>query len=181
MRVRRAGGEGGAWRARCPLTRGARSGVAVLVKTGLTVLRVELDTVGDLNEGRTITLELECCHVVAAYVPNSGQGLPRLDYRVGTWDPAMRAHLTALELHKPSVLLGDLNVRRPSAAHPDPRAARAPAHAVRRLPRPSVAPRRRRLRTSTPTSGTSGRSTSPSRRGSRRVSARPSARCSAAG
>ena len=85
--------------------------MVVFVKAGLDVVRVELDSVCELNEGRTITLELDACHVVAAYVPNSGQGLPRLDYRVGTWDPAMRDHLAALERTKPAVLIGDLNVR----------------------------------------------------------------------
>ena len=30
---------------------------------------------------------------VALYVPNSGQKLERLDYRVEQWDPALRAYV----------------------------------------------------------------------------------------
>ena len=64
-----------------------------------------------LNEGRTLTLELDSCFVVGAYVPNSGQDLGRLKYRIDTWEPAMRDHLLALEAQgKPVLLIGDLNV-----------------------------------------------------------------------
>jgi len=86
------------------------SGVAVLVKKGVAVHSVELDKVGALNEGRTTTLELDSCFAVAAYVPNSGQKLERLDYRIDTWDPALREYVRELEKRKPVVLFGDLNV-----------------------------------------------------------------------
>ena len=86
------------------------SGVAVLIKKGTKVTSVELDQVGTLHEGRTVTVELEHMYAVAAYVPNSGQKLERLDYRVDEWDPALRAYLQQLERTKPVVLYGDLNV-----------------------------------------------------------------------
>jgi len=86
------------------------SGIVALVRDGLAPT-VELDTVcGGLKEGRTITLSFDDVHVVLAYVPNSGQKLERLDYRIGTWEPAMRAQLRSLGASKPIVLLGDLNV-----------------------------------------------------------------------
>ena len=49
-----------------------------------------------LHEGRTVTLEWPDVSAVAAYVPNSGQDLKRLDHRIGTWEPQMRAHLKAV-------------------------------------------------------------------------------------
>ena len=86
------------------------SGIGVLVKRELKVLSVKLDEVCNIKEGRTVTLELEDLHVVATYVPNSGQDLKRLDFRIDTWDPALRAHLAALQQSKPVCLIGDLNV-----------------------------------------------------------------------
>ena len=72
------------------------SGVVALVREGLTP-SVALDTVCEgLHEGRTITLSFEAVHAVLAYVPNAGQDLKRLDERVDTWEPAMRAHLKEL-------------------------------------------------------------------------------------
>ena len=86
------------------------SGVVCLVKDGTQAAVLEVDTVGALHEGRTITLALDGLSVVAAYVPNSGQSLDRLSYRTDTWEPAMLAHLQKLEATAPCVLFGDLNV-----------------------------------------------------------------------
>lgn len=46
---------------------------------------------------------------MTAYVPNSGRGLVRLDYRK-TWDEDFRTYLSELDIEKPVVLCGDLNV-----------------------------------------------------------------------
>ena len=64
------------------------------------------------GEGRSITLLYEHFSVVALYVPNSGQKLERLDYRVEEWDPALRAYVKGLETthDTPAFVLGDLNV-----------------------------------------------------------------------
>ena len=48
--------------------------------------------------------------MVNTYVPNSGQNLNRLDYRINTWDKALTKYLKKLEESKPVVLIGDLNV-----------------------------------------------------------------------
>jgi hypothetical protein len=45
------------------------------------------------GHGRVITLEYEAFHMVLAYVPNSGQNLERLEYRIKEWEPDMIAHL----------------------------------------------------------------------------------------
>ena len=59
------------------------------------------------TEGRVITLEYGSFFLVCAYVPNSQDGLRRLDYRM-RWEDDMRAYLGALP--KPVILCGDLNV-----------------------------------------------------------------------
>ena len=51
------------------------------------VVRTEFDLEGTKHsgEGRTIMIELDSFFLVACYVPNSGQNLERLDYRVDEW------------------------------------------------------------------------------------------------
>ena len=61
------------------------------------------------HEGRIITAEYEDFYLVTAYVPNSQDGLRRLDYRQ-QWDKDLRVYLKELETRKPVVLCGDLNV-----------------------------------------------------------------------
>ena len=60
-------------------------------------------------EGRVITLEYSDFYFVAAYVPNSKDGLLRLGYRM-KWEDLMRAHLMSLDQNKPVIYTGDLNV-----------------------------------------------------------------------
>jgi len=64
------------------------------------------------REGRVITLNFEKpnLYVVVAYVPNSGAGLKRIDYRLDTWERDMRAYIAKLEEEKPVAYLGDMNV-----------------------------------------------------------------------
>ena len=61
------------------------------------------------HEGRVITLEMEQFYLVTVYVPNSQDGLKRLDYRM-TWEDDFFAYLKKLEEKKPVVVCGDLNV-----------------------------------------------------------------------
>lgn len=61
------------------------------------------------HEGRVITLEMEQFYLVTVYVPNSQDGLKRLDYRM-TWEDDFLAYLKELEEKKPVVVCGDLNV-----------------------------------------------------------------------
>ncbi len=56
--------------------------------------------------------ELPDVYVVNIYTPNSGEGLRRLDYRVGPngWDACFAKHVTSLVAKgKPVVVAGDLN------------------------------------------------------------------------
>ena len=61
------------------------------------------------QEGRVITLEFIDFFLVNVYVPNSGRGLPRLQYRK-TWDADFVLYLRRLEKRKPVIVCGDLNV-----------------------------------------------------------------------
>ena len=61
------------------------------------------------DEGRVITLEYEDFYFVCAYVPNSKDGLLRLDFRM-QWEDKLRKHLMKLDKKKPVIYTGDLNV-----------------------------------------------------------------------
>lgn len=73
------------------------------------------------DQGRAITLHYEDFILVNAYVPNSGDGLRRLDYRTLEWEPDMRNYLVTLAQEKPVIYCGDLNVahREIDLANPD--------------------------------------------------------------
>jgi exodeoxyribonuclease III len=61
------------------------------------------------NEGRVITLEYNDFYLVNAYVPNAGEELKRLDFRLG-WDKSFREYLKKLDEKKPVIACGDFNV-----------------------------------------------------------------------
>ena len=85
------------------------SGTMVLSK--IKPLSVSYDIKGEDHpkEGRVITLEYEDFYFVCAYVPNSKDGLLRLDYRM-KWEDDLRKHLVKLDKKKPVIYTGDLNV-----------------------------------------------------------------------
>jgi len=86
------------------------AGTALLARTA--PLAVETDAAGAAlaGEGRLLAAEFADHYVVTAYVPNSQDGLRRLDYRCGVWEPAVRSYLARLADHKPVLYGGDLNV-----------------------------------------------------------------------
>ena len=61
------------------------------------------------DEGRVITLEYDNFYLVNVYVPNSKEGLLRLDYRM-TFEDNFRDYLNNLKEKKNVILCGDLNV-----------------------------------------------------------------------
>lgn len=61
------------------------------------------------HEGRVVTLEFEDFYLVNVYVPNSQDGLRRLDYRMN-WEDAFRGFVKSLESRKSVVVCGDMNV-----------------------------------------------------------------------
>jgi exodeoxyribonuclease-3 len=61
------------------------------------------------DEGRIITVEYESFYFVTVYVPNSKEGLARIDYRI-QFEADFLAYLKRIDQHKPVILCGDLNV-----------------------------------------------------------------------
>lgn len=61
------------------------------------------------HEGRAVTLEMEDFYLVCVYVPNSQDGLKRLDYRM-KWEDDFRSYVSALAEKKGVVICGDMNV-----------------------------------------------------------------------
>lgn len=61
------------------------------------------------HEGRAVTLEMQDFYLVCVYVPNSQDGLKRLDYRM-KWEDDFRSYVSALAKKKGVVICGDMNV-----------------------------------------------------------------------
>lgn len=85
------------------------SGVAVFSKKEPINVTYGLDNEKYMDEGRVITLEFENFYFVAAYVPNSGEELKRLSYRM-QYEIDLENYLQKLDSRKPVVYCGDLNV-----------------------------------------------------------------------
>ena len=61
------------------------------------------------HEGRAVTLEMPDFYLVNTYVPNSQDGLRRLDYRM-RWEDSFRAYVSKLAAKKGVIICGDMNV-----------------------------------------------------------------------
>ena len=85
------------------------SGVAILSKTEPIKVTNGIRIEEHDQEGRVISCEYENFILVNVYVPNSGSGLKRLDYR-STWDKAFAEYLTKLRRKKKVIVTGDFNV-----------------------------------------------------------------------
>lgn len=85
------------------------SGTAVFTKDKPLEVKYGLGIEEHDKEGRVITLEYDDFFLVNVYTPNSQRELKRLDYRM-TWEDDFRDYLKELDLDKPVILCGDLNV-----------------------------------------------------------------------
>lgn len=85
------------------------SGTAILSKTEPLSFSKDIGVEEHDQEGRVTTAEFDSFYLVNAYVPNSQNGLVRLDYRQ-QWDRDMLAYLKTLEQLKPVIFVGDMNV-----------------------------------------------------------------------
>ncbi len=85
------------------------SGVSILTRVKPLSVHYGLNEGKYDEEGRVITLEFNDFYLVGAYVPNSGDGLKRLDFRMG-YEDDLRDYLKILSKRKPIVYTGDLNV-----------------------------------------------------------------------
>jgi len=82
------------------------------------------------QEGRVITTEFESFYLVNVYVPNASSGLRRLPYRTQEWDVDFTSYLQNLDMHKPVIICGDMNVchQRIDIARPDANYNKSPGY-----------------------------------------------------
>lgn len=85
------------------------AGTAVMTKVEANEVHNGIGIKKHDNEGRTITLDFGDYFLVNVYVPNSGNGLKRLDYRTH-WDKDFREYIKKLDRQKPVIMTGDFNV-----------------------------------------------------------------------
>lgn len=93
----------------CSATKLGYSGTAIISRIKPLSVRYGLGISDHDSEGRLVTLEFDTYYLIGAYVPNSGDGLKRLSYRVTEWDPSLSNYVKELEKSKPVILTGDLN------------------------------------------------------------------------
>jgi len=86
------------------------SGVAILSKIKPQKCTFGLNSQSHDLEGRVITLQFEDFYLVSVYVPNAGEGLKRLQYRVDEWDYHFHKYLIKLKKRKNVIVTGDFNV-----------------------------------------------------------------------
>ncbi|MGX7030296.1 exodeoxyribonuclease III [Vagococcus zengguangii] len=85
------------------------SGVAIFAKEEALNATYGLGIEEHDQEGRVITLEYPEFFLVTCYTPNAQAKLKRLDYRL-SWEEAFKNHLNQLNVQKPVIVCGDLNV-----------------------------------------------------------------------
>lgn len=85
------------------------SGTAIFVKRKPENVKYGMDIEEYDQEGRLITLEYPDYFLVTCYTPNSQRDLARLDFRLG-WGSAFTRYIKSLDLEKPVIFCGDLNV-----------------------------------------------------------------------
>lgn len=85
------------------------SGTAIFSKKKPLSVSYGLNIEEHDQEGRIITLEFENFYMITVYTPNSQTGLARLDYRM-KWEDDFKTYLKDLNIKKPVILCGDLNV-----------------------------------------------------------------------
>lgn len=85
------------------------SGVAVFTKIKPLFVHYGLKNNKYDDEGRVITLEFDNFYYIACYVPNAGDGLKRLDFRLN-FEIDLIDYLKELDKNKPIIYAGDLNV-----------------------------------------------------------------------
>ena len=85
------------------------SGTAVFAKKEPVSVSYGIGIEEHDREGRVITLEYDSFYLLTCYTPNSQNELARLPYRM-TWEDDFLAYLKSLDVKKPVILCGDLNV-----------------------------------------------------------------------
>lgn len=94
----------------CSKDKKGYSGVGILTKYKPIGVKFDIGIPVHDQEGRVITLEFPKFFLCCVYVPNAGEGLKRLNYRINEWDKSFQAFLKNLASQKHLILTGDLNV-----------------------------------------------------------------------
>lgn len=85
------------------------SGTAIYTRVKPLLVTLDMGVEEHDHEGRVITAEFGDFYLVCVYVPNSQDGLKRLDYRM-RWEDDFRSYVCSLAERKGVVICGDLNV-----------------------------------------------------------------------
>ena len=93
----------------CSAEKKGYSGTALFTKTEPLQVQYHLGIDMHDHEGRVITAEYPDFYLVTVYVPNSQDGLKRLEYRM-QWEDDFRAYVKRLDETKPVIICGDMNV-----------------------------------------------------------------------
>ncbi|XP_057770387.1 DNA-(apurinic or apyrimidinic site) endonuclease, chloroplastic isoform X2 [Salvia miltiorrhiza] len=93
----------------CSVSKLGYSGTAIISRIKPLSVRYGMGISDHDSEGRLVTLEFDNFYLLNCYVPNSGDGLRRLPYRIGEWDTSLGNYMKDLEQSKPVILTGDLN------------------------------------------------------------------------
>ncbi|MDD2505340.1 MAG: exodeoxyribonuclease III, partial [Bacilli bacterium] len=92
-----------------PAERKGYSGTLIYTKIKPISVRFGLEDYFKDNEGRVITLEFDKYFLINVYTPNSKSDLSRLDERM-IWEDQFLKYIKDLEIIKPVIICGDLNV-----------------------------------------------------------------------
>ncbi|KAL5546439.1 hypothetical protein UlMin_006126 [Ulmus minor] len=93
----------------CSVSKLGYSGTAIISRIKPLSVRYGIGIADHDTEGRLVTAEFDSFYLINGYVPNSGDGLRRLSYRIEQWDPSLSSYMKDLEKSKPVILTGDLN------------------------------------------------------------------------
>lgn len=94
----------------CSQSKQGYSGTAIFTKFKPLAVTYGIGKQEHDDEGRVITMEFDKFFLVATYIPNAGEGLRRLGYRVKQWDVDFQAYLEDLKKKKSVIWGGDINV-----------------------------------------------------------------------
>lgn len=99
------------------------SGTLIFAKEDPLSVNLQIDPEGHDEEGRVITLDYDEFYLVNVYTPNAQEKLARIDYRM-KWEDDFRTYVKGLDLQKPVIICGDLNVAHKEIDLKNPRANR---------------------------------------------------------
>ncbi|GAB4859456.1 hypothetical protein Ancab_010924 [Ancistrocladus abbreviatus] len=82
----------------CSISKLGYSGIAIISRIKPISVTYGLGISDHDSEGRLVTAEFDSFYLLSGYVPNSGDGLKRLSYRVTQWDPSLSSYMKSKAL-----------------------------------------------------------------------------------